>query len=185
MMTLKNALLLLLWPWIVLSVPLAATAFEVEGWAWGTGSFVIAWLLLAGVGFAYRLLAARSVNRCYRRAAALALATALVLVWINGAVGIIGSEDNPANALYAVVLAVGVFGAAAGRLKPLGMAWALAGAALAQLLVPLVALSVWPTDFNPGVAEVIGLNFVFVALFAVSALLFRRAGREPSLLEGR
>lgn len=55
------------------------------------------------------------------------------------------------------------------------MARALAATALAQFLVPLVALICWPADFGPGVVPVLGLNFAFVLLFATSALLFRRA----------
>ena len=55
-----------------------------------------------------------------------------MLVWINLAVGIIGSEDNPANLMYGGVLAVGVAGAVAARFRPGGMARALAATALAQ-----------------------------------------------------
>jgi hypothetical protein len=36
------------------------------------------------------------------------LARGLLLVWVTGAVGIIGSEDNPANSLYIGVLGVGL-----------------------------------------------------------------------------
>jgi len=34
-----------------------------------------------------------------------------IIVWINGAVGITGSENNPANLLYGGVLVVGIIGA--------------------------------------------------------------------------
>ena len=102
-----------------------------------------------------------------------------MLLWINGAVGLIGSEDNPANLMYGGVLAVGVIGAVIARLEPLGMARALFATALAQFLVPVVALIIWRTDFSPGVVPVFGLNFFFVLLFAGSALLFRHAGSKP------
>jgi len=59
------------------------------------------------------------------------------------------------------------------------------------MLVPVIALAIWKagwqdllTDpnspnppFDPGIAPVLGLNAVFAALWLVSALLFRRAGR--------
>ena len=36
-------------------------------------------------------------NSAYRAAVGVAIAAAFILVWMNLAVGIIGSEDNPAN----------------------------------------------------------------------------------------
>jgi len=93
------------------------------------------WVLIAGVILTYQLIASRATTRAYRVAAGLGLATGLVLVWINGAVGLIGSEDNPANLLYAGVLAIGAVGAALARLEPSGMARALFATALTQFLV--------------------------------------------------
>src|SRR6185503_16154819 len=87
-----------------------------------------------------------------------------------------GSEENPANVMYGGVLVVGVIGAVIARLEPMGMARALFATALAQFLVPVVALIRWPADFSPGVVPVFGLNFCFVLLFAGSAILFRLAG---------
>jgi hypothetical protein len=56
------------------------------------------------------------------------------------------------------------------------MALALAGMAIAQILVPFIALVFWKTSVALGAAvPVIGLNGVFIVLFAISALLFRRA----------
>ena len=59
------------------------------------------------------------------------------------------------------------------------MARALFTMAGVQVLVPVVALVAWPSDFNPGVLPVFVLNVFFVMLFIVSALLFRRAGCRP------
>ena len=110
----------------------------------------------------------------------LLLAAAFLLVWINGAVGIIGNEGNPANLMYGGVLAVGIIGAMIARFQPQGMARALFAMALAQLLVPVIALIVWrrSLDDAPGVVGVFMLNASFVMLFVVSALFFRRAARE-------
>jgi hypothetical protein len=109
--------------------------------------------------------------------------TGIVLLWVNGAVGLIGNEDNPANLMYAGVLAIGLIGAALARLQPLGMAWALSVTAVAQFLVPVIAVIVWRPAFSPGVVQVFGLNFAFVLMFAGSALLFRRAGTERLRVE--
>jgi hypothetical protein len=104
--------------------------------------------------------------------------TGFLLIWINLAVGIIGSEDNPANALYIGVLIIGLVGAALARLEPTGMSNALWVTAGAQFLVPFIAMAIWRPSFDdpPGIIGVIMLNTVFAAMFFVSGLLFRRAG---------
>lgn len=176
-MNLKKLLPVLLVPAAILLIPLFAMLFKVEGWAWGPESFVVAWVLMAGVGFAYQLVTLKAVGRSYRVATGIALAAGFLILWINGAVGIIGSEDNPANLLFAGALATGAIGAVIARFKPAGMAWALSATALAQFLVPVVALLIWRPDFSPGVVHVFVLNFVFVLLFATAAWLFRHAAR--------
>lgn len=175
----KTLLPFLLVPVLILQIPLAAMIFKVDGWAWGPGSFVIAWVLMAGAGLAYKYISGQATGPAYRVATGLGVFTGLVLVWINGAVGIIGREGNPANLLFAGVLVVGAIGAVVARFKPAGMARALAATAAAQFLVPVIALLFWPTDFSPGVVPVFVLNLVFVLLFAAAALLFRRAARSP------
>lgn len=174
----KSLLPVLLVPVLILQIPLAAMVWKVEGWAWGPGSFVAAWVLMAGAGLAYQLISAHATGLAYRLAAGLGLVTGFALLWINAAVGFIGSEDNPANLLFVGVLVVGALGAGVARCKPAGMARALFATALAQFLVPVIALLVWPADFSPGVVRVFGANFFFVLLFSGSALLFRRAARS-------
>ena len=78
------------------------------------------------------------------------------------------------------MLAVVSIGAMIARFQPQGMARALFATALAQTLVPMIALIVWrpSLDDAPGIVGVFMLNAFFVMLFAVSALFFRRAARE-------
>lgn len=174
-MTNKSLLPVLVVPSCILLIPLLAMIFKAEGWAWSLADFVVMWVLIAGVILTYKLITGHATGRTYRIAAGLGLGTGLVLIWINGAVGIIGSEDNPANLLYAGVLAIGAIGAALARLQPLGMSRALFATAIAQFLVPVIALLVWRPDFSPGVVKVFTLNAGFVMLFSFSALLFRHA----------
>jgi hypothetical protein len=127
----------------------------------------------------------RTYNAAYRFAVGVALAATLILVWMNLAVGIIGSEDNPANLLYVGVLAVGIVGALVARFRPHGMARALLAAALAQVLVPVIALFIWKPQVTSveaflGMLGVFGVNAFFVMLFVGSALLFRHAAREQT-----
>lgn len=134
-------------------------------------------LLVAGGAYElWRWLKTRS--GAYRRAFGVGLAGMLFLGWVSGAVGIIGSENNSANLMYWAVPAIGLIGALLSRLKARGMARTLFAVAVVQMLVPVFALLVWPAQASWGDAGVIGvfiLNFIFAALFAVSALQFRRA----------
>lgn len=183
----KSVIRILLVTAFILAVPLVAMQFSPDV-KWGPIDFVAAAALLLGTGFTYELVAKRGGHGAYRAAVGIALAAALILVWINLAVGIIGDEDHPANAMYLGVIAVGLIGAVIAQLEARGMSRALFAAAIAQALVPIVSLIVWnPTDSSspgswgsPGVLGVFCLNSFFALLFVGSALLFRRAAGEPS-----
>jgi hypothetical protein len=138
-------------------------------------------IILVAVGGIYELwqwLKRQKIT--YQSALIIGLMTALFIGWVNGAVGIIGSENNSANLLYGTVFIVGLIGSIISRFKPLGMARTLFVAALVQLLIPVFALYIWPAKTSWGEAGVIGvfvINSIFAILFVVSAMLFRRAGK--------
>ena len=116
-------------------------------------------------------------NAPYRSAMGLALAAALLLIWLSLGVGIIGKDGDPANLMYFGVLAVGIIGAIIARLQPHGMARALFATALAQMVVATIALIAGLGLPWSGPAEILVLNGFFIAMFAGSAWLFRRAAR--------
>ena len=113
----------------------------------------------------------------YRFAVGVALAAAIVLVWLSLGVGIIGKDGDPANLMYFGVLAVGIIGVIISRLRPHGMARALIATALAQALVAGIAVIGGLGRPYSGPAELLALNGFFIALFVGSAWLFRRAAR--------
>ncbi len=152
----------------LLLLPLVAMRFTDEV-KWDLADFVFAGALVIGVGASYELAIRKTGDRAYRAAVAIALATAFVLVWANAAVGIIGSEDNPANAMFHGVLAVGVVGALIARLRPLGMAWALVAMAVAQVAVAGIAAVAGMGSAGP-------VTLFFAALWLASAWFFRKAG---------
>ena len=157
----------------ILLIPLLAE------WPWTLADFVFAGALIFGTGLTFVLVARKAGNTAYRAAVGVALVAALLLVWITGAVGIIGSEDNNANLMYVGVLAVGIVGAIVARFRPHEMARALFATALAQALVAVIALIFGLGSGNPpGVWGILILNGFFVALFIGSAWLFRNAGGE-------
>ena len=176
----KNIIRITLATAFILLLPLLAMQFTDEV-VWDLTDFAVAGALLFGAGLTYELVARKAGNIAYRAAVGVAVAAALILVWVNLAVGLIGSEDNPANLIYVGVLAVGIIGAIIARLQSHGMARALFATALAQALVAVIAL-IAGMDQYPGssVSEIVNLNVFFVALWVGSALLFRRASATGS-----
>ena len=116
-----------------------------------------------------------------KRLIGIMLAAAFFLLWANAAVGLIGSEEEPANMMYLGVLAVGIIGAIIARFKPTGMAIALFATALAQALVAVIALIAGMHRYpDSSVTEIVNVNVFFVALWVGSALLFRHASDSGS-----
>ncbi|MDF7776817.1 hypothetical protein P1X14_16290 [Sphingomonas sp. AOB5] len=154
---------------LALAVPAIAMQFTSEV-NWDLADFLVFGTMLAIACGVFDLATRASASTAYRAAVGIAAAAAFLLVWVNLAVGVIGSEDNPANLMFAGVLAVAILGAFAARFRPQGMAWALVGTAVAQLLVWIVALV-------GGIGNFPVVTAVFVALWLGSALLFRKAAR--------
>ncbi len=164
----------------ILLLPLLAMQFTDEV-VWDGADFAVIGAMLFGACGACELTARMTGNIAYRAAVGVAVATAFILIWMNLAVGMIGSEDHPANLMFGGVLAVGILGALIVRFRPHGMARALAATALAQGLVGAIALIAglgsaganWP-------GAIVFLTGFFATLWLVSAWLFRAAAREQA-----
>lgn len=116
----------------------------------------------------------------YRLAFAASGVGALLLFWANGAVGIIGSENQKVNLLYGLVFLVGIAGMGLSRLRAKGMAYACAVAAAVQFLIPLVVLVLWPEVSwgGLGVKGVLVFNAFFGFWFVLAAMLFWRSTKD-------
>jgi hypothetical protein len=106
----KAAIRLALAIGIILLLPLIAMQFTDEV-NWDLTDFVVAGVLLFGTGLTYKLAAIKVGNIVYRSAVGFAFTAAFILIWVNGAVGIIGSENNDANLMYGGVIGVFVLNA--------------------------------------------------------------------------
>jgi hypothetical protein len=159
-------------------IPLCG-ALYIDDWHWGWRGFVVVGAFVFSFALAYELAVKGMSNKSYRFAMGLAMATALVLSWMNFVLAV---DVRLGNFMYLGVVVVGLVGAAIARLTARGMALALAGMTIAQILVPVIGLVVWKTGVAPAAAvPVIRLNAVFIVLFAISALLFRRAARMDAM----
>jgi hypothetical protein len=157
----------------LLLLPLAAMQFthEVD---WTLSDFVVMGAMLAIACGTYELGAWISGNTVYRAAFGIAVLASFLLMWVNLAVGVIGSENNPANLMYAGVLAVGAIGALVARFQPGGMSRALLATALAQLVVGAIALAAFDAELR----VIVGVSAMFAVLWLASAGLFRMAARD-------
>ncbi len=167
---------------LVLLVPFIAMRFTTEV-NWDTFDFIVAGVLLLTTGVAYEWIARKGGTRAYRAAAFLAVITALLLLWVNLAVGLIGNENNPLNLLYFAVIAVEIVGVLLARFRPQSMARALYATAIAQMLVPVFALAIGRPPMATaadllGIAGVFAISAFFAVLFAGSGLLFGRGGEK-------
>ena len=116
--------------------------------------------------------------KAYRLAVVAAFATGFLLMWVIGAVGLIGVEGDPFDMIYGGVLAIGIIGALIARFQPQGMARAMVATALAQALVVVIALIAGKHQVEvSSVPEIVLSNGFFVVLWLGSARLFRSAAR--------
>lgn len=148
---------------------------------WTASDFAMAAALLLCVGAAVFLMARAGGPLAYRLALGGAILTAMLLIVANGAVGIIGSEADGFNMLYFGVPLVGAAGAVIARFRSRGMAFALLATAGTVVALAATALAMGK-QAEPGasLAEIAGVNGMFAALFAGSALLFWRAARDTN-----
>lgn len=170
------------WRWLgwgaaaaLLAVPLVAMQFTREV-QWTLLDFVVMGTLIGAVGLCFEFVASRSASFAYRAGGGLALLATFFLVWVNLAVGVIGSEDNAANLLFALVIATAIGGSIVAHFRAPGMAKAMLATAAVQVAVAGVALAgnmgadgpIWPRDL-------LGVTAILTTLWLAAALLFHRA----------
>jgi hypothetical protein len=123
-----------------------------------------------------------SGRNAYRLGAAVALFAAALQVWMNLAVGIVGSEDNPVNMAFFLIVLTAAACAFTARLRADGMARAMLAVAGMQALVALAIATAPSTmrDDPKGPMGVLALSAGFVALWLIAAALFHRSARRAS-----
>lgn len=159
---------------LILLLPAIAMPFTYEV-NWTLGDFVFAGVLLFVPLGIYEVVARKTADPNYRTGAGMALVAALLLLWVNGAVGI---TDSEADLLYVLALAVGVVGTFVARFRPHGMARAMYATALALAAAGTVALVAGMVPAYNSVFEILGITVLFAVLFVGAALLFRKAARR-------
>lgn len=152
----------------LLAVPAVAMALHAEGVVWTASDFVVMGVMLGLVGLGVELVVRASSSLAWRAGAVVAVLTAFFTIWVNLAVGMIGSEDNRYNLVFAGVIVVALLAAFLARFRAAGMARAMAAAAAAQAAAGAAGLS---SDPRGAVFSMLfaGPWILAAALFAVAA----------------
>jgi hypothetical protein len=175
----KDHLIVAFVPPALLLIPLTGQ-LTVEGWHWTWHDFLFAWVVFSITTWFYRFLVTRHVpNLAYQAGIALAVLAGFLITWMNLAVQIIGDE-NPGNLLYMLTILGGFIGVGVSRFKRAALANVAFGMAAVLLLIPAVAVLLWPADFNPGYAKVQIGSAVFAGMFVASGVLIRRSAAPVS-----
>lgn len=179
----RKLLILTLCVACLLLIPYTAMQYSSEV-NWSFFDFLLAGILLFSTGLAYILILAVSEQFLYRIASAIALLSGLFLLWANLAVGLIGSENNPANLMYFGVLAIGLLGAALSRLQPRGLSNTLYAMTGSMGFIIIIAL-VTGLQYDPysSVIEILAVNIFFMFPFSLSAILFRKVAKDQESME--
>lgn len=152
---------------LVLLLPLIAMRFTTEI-RWTGFDFVVAGMLLVALVGAFELVVRLTGDWMYRGAVVVAAGAAFVMLWAQGAVGLVGSEDDLFNLLFLLPLLVGATGGFIAGLRAGGMSrtlWAMGAVQAATVVVGYAVTR--DTD-----AFLLGL---WVLAWALSAWLFGRS----------
>lgn len=155
----------------LLLAPALAMWRGAEGVDWNGGDFLLMGVLLGGACGLFELGLRLDPRWPYRAGFWLAVLAGFLTVWTNLAVGMLGDEGDPANLMFAGVLAIAAVGGLMARGRAAGMAKAMVAASAAQLLAATVAI---PLGFQ---ALETALTAAFALPWLMAGLLFQFAAR--------
>jgi hypothetical protein len=135
------------------------------------GHGVMAALVTVLSGLAYETAVRLPARLALAGGIALSLAGAMLMLWANGAVGILGSEDDPVNRIFLWPVGLALAGALAAAMRP-----ALASSVLVLAAFAQVGTFVHALVGGHGFVGPITVFFCF--LWLAASTLFRRAGRH-------
>jgi len=137
---------------------------------WTASDFIVMGVMFAITGATIELAVRSSTDWAHRLGSLVAILTGFLTVWVNLAVGMIGSEDNPYNLWFGGVLAIAIAGSLLARGSASALAGTMALAAAAQAGASIVGLA---ADMRGGI-----FSLAFAGLWLLSAGLFRIASRK-------
>ena len=160
-------------PVLLLLLPLVAGA------PWTLSDYFAMGAMFLMAGLAIELALRLSGDIVYRAAAGLAVITVFLLVWVNLAVGFLGSEQNPANAVFVAIPVVALGGAFLAHFRASGLARAMIATAVTQAAIGGIALFAgWGSAGYEGLYEFTMGSSLFTGLWLASAWLFAKSAER-------
>ncbi len=164
----------LLLPALIIWVPRLFTPAEQRQGNW-VEVITLTVFFTAIAGLLITLIFTRKAPASFKLACALGILPVILISWINGAVGIIGAEENPANLLFVGVFAAGLLPAVRSGFSPDGLSRAMLAAAAAQLTAAvIVALLAGFSHSIKMAAGMLAVNGCFAAIWAAAYVLLQR-----------
>ena len=155
----------------LLLLPAIAMRFTSEV-DWDETDFIVMGVMLALACGTCELAARSSSNGAHRLGALVAVGTGFLTVWVNLAVGMIGSEDNPYNLWFGGVLAIAIAGSIVAGSRSASMIWAMIATAAAQAVAGAAGM---PTDMRGAI-----FSMAFSLFWLLSATMFWLAARQQA-----
>lgn len=161
----------------LLLIPLTAMQFT-DAVQWSVADFLIMGVLLNGMGLL--MLAVIKHKRFFARLAGIFTAlTVFLLIWVNLAVGLVGSGPHWGNLLYIAVIAEILIGATISGFRIRGMMHTLFAATGILVVIACVQLLAGMEHLPSSLRmEIIGVNGFFAVLLFVCGWLYRVALKE-------
>lgn len=154
---------------LILLLPLVAMRFSSEV-NWTAYDFVVAAIMLGALVGAFELVVRLSGSLPYRAAVVVAAGATFLMVWAQGAVGLVGSENDLFNLLFLAPLLVGAAGCFIVGFKARGMSRVLAAMAVIQAITLAIGYAATRD------ADAFLIAF-WVFAWSLSAWLYSRAAR--------
>ena len=158
---------------LILLLPLIAMRFTTEV-KWTGFDFLVAGVLLAGLVGAFELVVRLTGDWFYRGGVVVAAGAAFVMLWAQGAVGLVGSENDLFNLLFLLPLLVGATGGFIAGFRAGGMSRTLWAMAAVQATTVAIGYAV-TRDADAF------LLLLWVFAWSLSAWLFGRAALKGGL----
>lgn len=154
---------------------LPAIAMRVtEKVVWTASDFVFAAIILAALGIGGEIALRVGKNAPQRVGIGIAALGGFLTVWVNGAVGMLGSENEATNLAFIGLVGAGIVLSFAVWFRPAKMRWIVAALSAGQFAVGIAA-GLWTM---PGHAIEWGVLAFFALIWGVSAACFHAADKR-------
>ncbi|WP_375290716.1 hypothetical protein [Qipengyuania sp.] len=135
---------------------------------WTASDFVFGGVLLAALVAGFEVAMCVGRNAPHRLGIAIAALTGFLTVWINGAVGILGSEDEATNLAFIALVCGAVIAGFVTWFRARPMVWVMAALSVSQFVVGIAA-ALWTM---PGHQVEWGVLAFFAVLWGGAAACF-------------